>query len=31
MPQGIPMNFLLNSGESQATVTSFTYIYSGLQ
>ena len=30
MPQGIPMQFLLNSGESQITVTSFTYIHSGL-
>ena len=24
------LNFLLNSGESQATVTRFTYIHSGL-
>ena len=31
LPQGIPMQFLLNSGESQATVTSFTHIHSGLQ
>ena len=30
MPQGIPMQFLLNSGESQVTVTSFTHIHSGL-
>ena len=30
MPQGIPMHFLLNSGESQVTVTSFTHIHSGL-
>ena len=25
-----PCNFLLNSGESQVTVTSFTHIHSGL-
>ena len=31
MPQGIPCNFLLNSGESQVVVTSFTHIHSGLQ
>ena len=31
MPQGIPMQFLLNSGESQVVVTSFTHIHSGLQ
>ena len=31
MPQGIPMQFLLNSGESQVTVTSLTHIHSGLQ
>ena len=32
MPQGIPMQFfLLNSGESQISVTSFTHIHSGLQ
>ena len=30
-PQGIPMQFLLNSGESHVVVTSFTHIYSGLQ
>ena len=30
MPQGIPIHFLLNSGESQVTVTSFTHIHSGL-
>ena len=30
MPQGIPMQFLLNSGESLVTVTSFTHIHSGL-
>ena len=30
MPQGIPMQFFLNSGESQVTVTSFTHIHSGL-
>ena len=28
MPKGIPMQFLLNSGESQVTVTSFTHIHS---
>ena len=31
MPQGIPMQFLLNSGESHVVVTSFTHIHSGLQ
>ena len=31
MPQGIPMQFLLNSGESHVVVTSFTNIHSGLQ
>ena len=31
MPQGIPMQFLLNSGESHLVVTSFTRIHSGLQ
>ena len=31
MPQGIPMQFLFNSGESQLIVTSFTHIHSGLQ
>ena len=31
MPQGIPMQFLVNSGESQVTVTSFTHIHSSLQ
>ena len=31
MPQGIPMQFLLNSGESQVIVTSLTHIHSGLQ
>ena len=31
MPQGIPMQFLLNSSESQVVVTSFTHIHSGLQ
>ena len=31
MPQGIPMQFLLNSGESQVIVTSLTHIRSGLQ
>ena len=31
MPQDIPMQFLLNSGEIQVTVTSFTHIHSGLQ
>ena len=31
MPQGIPMQFLLSSGESKVAVTSFTYIHSGLQ
>ena len=30
MPKGIPMKFLLPSGESQVTVTSFTHIDSGL-
>ena len=30
MPQGIPMQFLYNSAESQVTVTSFTHIHSGL-
>ena len=30
MPQGISMKFLLNSGESQVTVTSVTHIHSGL-
>ena len=30
MPQGIPMQFFLNSGESQVTVTSFTHIHSGM-
>ena len=31
MPQGIPMQFLLNSGESHVAVSSFTHIHSGLQ
>ena len=31
MPQGIPMQFLLNSGESHVVVTTFTHIHSGLQ
>ena len=32
LPQGIPMQFLLlNSGESQVIVISFTQIHSGLQ
>ena len=31
MPQGIPMQVLLNSGESHVVVTSFTNIHSGLQ
>ena len=31
MPQGIPMQFLLNNGESHVVVTSFTHIHSGLQ
>ena len=31
MPQGIPMQFLLNSDESQVIVTSFTHIHRGLQ
>ena len=31
MPQGIPMQFFLNSGESHVVVTSFTHIHSGLQ
>ena len=31
MPQGIPMQFLHNSGESQVIVNSFTHIHSGLQ
>ena len=31
MPQGIPMQFLLNSGESNIVVTRYKYIYSGLQ
>ena len=31
MPQGIPMQFLLNSGVSHVTVTSLTHIHSGLQ
>ena len=31
MPQGITMQFLLNSDESQVTVTSFTHVHSGLQ
>ena len=30
MPHGIPMQFLLNSGESQVTETSFTHINCGL-
>ena len=30
MPQGIPMQFVAQSGESQVTVTSFTQIHSGL-
>ena len=30
MPQGIPMQFFLNSGESHVVVTSFTHIHSGL-
>ena len=31
MPQGIPMQFIAHSGESQVTVTSFAHIHSGLQ
>ena len=31
MPQGIPIQFLLNSGESHVVVTNFTHIQSGLQ
>ena len=31
MLQGIPMQFLLNSGENHVVVTSFTHIHSGLQ
>ena len=31
MPQGIPMQFLLNSGESHVVATSFTHIHSGFQ
>ena len=31
MPKGIPLKFLLSSGESQVTVTSFTHIHSDLQ
>ena len=31
MPQVIPMQFLLNSGESHVVVTTFTNIHSGLQ
>ena len=31
MPQGIPMQFFLKSGESHVVVTSFTHIHSGLQ
>ena len=31
MPQGIPMQFFLSSGESHVVVTSFTHILSGLQ
>ena len=31
MPQVIPMQFLLNSGESHVVVTSVTNIHSGLQ
>ena len=31
MSQGIPMQFLLNSGESHVDVTSFTHIHSGMQ
>ena len=31
MPQGIPMQFLLNSGESHVVVSSFTNIHIGLQ
>ena len=31
MPQGIPMQFLLSSGESHVVVISFTHIHSGLQ
>ena len=31
MPQGNPMQFLLNSGESEVIVTSFTHIHSALQ
>ena len=30
MPQGIAMQFFVNSGEIQVTVTSFTHIHSGL-
>ena len=31
MPQCIPMQLLLNSGESHVVVTGFTHIHSGLQ
>ena len=31
MPQGVPKQFLLNSGESHVVVTCFTHIHSGLQ
>ena len=31
MPQGIPMQFFLNNGESQFVVTSLTHIHSDLQ
>ena len=31
MPQGIPMQFLLNSSESQVIVNIFTHIHRGLQ
>ena len=31
MPQGIPIQFLLNSAESQVIVTSFTHIHGVLQ
>ena len=31
MPQVIPMQFFLNSGESHVVVTSFTHNHSGLQ
>ena len=31
MPQGIPMLFFLNNGESHVVVISFTHIHSGWQ